>query len=103
MDPLPDSTYESETSGSSVNNNDPEDEPESVDFMPIAIVGMAFRFPQGAEDSESFWQMLVDKRNAATEFPKERFNVDAFWHHDSKRDGVVRIPANVLDSVGGKI
>ena len=33
---------------------------------PIAIVGMACRFP-GASDLGSFWQFLVEGRNAVTE------------------------------------
>lgn len=45
---------------------------------PIAIVGFAFRFPQGAEDEASFWDMLQDGRNVMTEWPKERGNIDAF-------------------------
>ena len=58
-------------------------------FEPIAIVGMAFKFPQGAEDPESFWRMLVDKQCAASTFPKDRFDIDAFWHPDSKRQNIV--------------
>ena len=33
---------------------------------PIAIVGMACRFP-GATDLDAFWQLLVDGGNAVTE------------------------------------
>ena len=33
---------------------------------PIAIVGMACRFP-GAPDLDAFWQLLVEGRNAVTE------------------------------------
>ena len=33
---------------------------------PIAIVGMACRFP-GASDLETFWQLLVEGKNAVTE------------------------------------
>lgn len=52
---------------------------------PIAIIGMSFKFPGGAETSEDFWQVLIDKRCAATEVPKDRFVIDAYWHHDKKK------------------
>lgn len=58
---------------------------------PIAIIGMSFRFPGGAETSDEFWQMLVEKRCAATDYPKDRFDIDAFWHPDGKKQNVVRI------------
>lgn len=56
---------------------------------PIAIVGISFRFPGGATTSEEFWQILSEKINTATEYPKDRFNIDAFWHPDSKRQNTV--------------
>ncbi|KAI9154916.1 Squalestatin tetraketide synthase [Paramyrothecium foliicola] len=56
---------------------------------PIAIIGMSFKFPGGAETGDSFWQMLAQKKCAATEYPKDRFNIDAFWHPDSKRQGII--------------
>ncbi len=58
-------------------------------FEPIAIVGMAFKFPQGAEDPETLWEMLAGKQCAATTFPKDRFDIDAFWHPDTKRQNIV--------------
>jgi acyl transferase domain-containing protein len=56
---------------------------------PIAIIGMGFKLPQGAESSDTFWKMLSEKQCAATTFPKERFNIDAFWHPDTKRQNIV--------------
>ncbi|KAI0015454.1 reducing type I polyketide synthase [Xylariomycetidae sp. FL0641] len=52
---------------------------------PVAIVGMAFKFPGGAETPEKFWDMLLAKRCAATEYPKDRFNVDSFWSPHRKK------------------
>jgi acyl transferase domain-containing protein len=57
--------------------------------MPIAIIGMACRFPGEATNVENFWNMLTSKRDAWTEVPKERFNVDAFYHPDPDRNGSV--------------
>ena len=44
----------------------PSDTTPTVPNEPIAIVGMACRFP-GAEDLESFWQFLLEGKNAITE------------------------------------
>ena len=51
----------------------------------IAVVGYSIRFPQDANTSDTFWQMLVDGRSARTEIPRERFNIDAFYHPDIER------------------
>lgn len=45
----------------------------------IAIVGMACRLP-GADDPESLWSMLVDRRDGRTEVPKDRWNWKSFYH-----------------------
>jgi len=40
---------------------------------PIAIIGLGCRFPGGANDPESFWQLLERGGDAVTEVPAERF------------------------------
>ncbi|KAJ2994317.1 hypothetical protein NUW58_g1586 [Xylaria curta] len=40
--------------------------------------------PQGAEDENSFWDMLVNGKNVMTEWPKSRANIDAFYYPQSK-------------------
>jgi acyl transferase domain-containing protein len=37
---------------------------------PIAIVGMAMRFPGGSHSSEQFWDMLAKGRSAHKKIPK---------------------------------
>lgn len=56
---------------------------------PIAIVGLSFEFPQDATSSDAFWELLLSKRNTATEFPKDRLNVSAMYHPDRNRRGQV--------------
>ena len=46
---------------------------------PIAIVGMACRFPGGVNDLESYWRLLYDGVNAIGETPPDRWDVDAFY------------------------
>lgn len=57
----------------------------------IAIIGFSLRFPQDAVSPESFWNMLVEGRCAATEVPESRFNINAFYHPDPDRLGSVSI------------
>jgi acyl transferase domain-containing protein len=53
---------------------------------PIAIVGMACRFP-GAESPEAFWQLLLDGRDAITEVPPDRWDVNANYSADPQAPG----------------
>ena len=39
---------------------------------PLAIVGLACRFPGGVTSPESFWQMLVEKRSGIIPVPNDR-------------------------------
>jgi amino acid adenylation domain-containing protein len=39
---------------------------------PIAIIGMACRFPGGVASPEDLWQLLVEERNTAAPFPDDR-------------------------------
>ena len=48
---------------------------------PIAIVGMACRFPK-APDLASFWRLLADGVDAITEVPKDRWDAAALFDPD---------------------
>ena len=56
---------------------------------PIAIIGMAMRFPGGSHSSDKFWDMLSKGRSAHSAIPKDRFNIDGYYHPDSARAGAV--------------
>lgn len=43
---------------------------------PIAICGIGCRFPGGANDAESFWQLLRDGKDAVTEVPPTRWDAN---------------------------
>ncbi|MEO5720310.1 MAG: SDR family NAD(P)-dependent oxidoreductase [Chthoniobacterales bacterium] len=45
----------------------------------IAIVGIGCRFPGGINDPESFWKLLVEGREAVTDIPSDRWNIDRFY------------------------
>ena len=44
----------------------------------IAIIGMSCRFP-GAGSLDEFWQLLREGRDAVTEIPPGRWDVDALY------------------------
>ncbi len=46
---------------------------------PIAIIGMACRFPGGANSPEQFWRILAEGRDAVTEVPADRWPVEAYY------------------------
>ncbi|KAF1981618.1 hypothetical protein K402DRAFT_425261 [Aulographum hederae CBS 113979] len=75
------------TNGSAANGNGAQNGHNSGKDYPIAIVGMACRFPQDAENNEKLWDMMDKGRSASTEFPADRFNIDAHWHPDPAHGG----------------
>src|SRR5881394_1718801 len=45
----------------------------------IAIIGIGCRFPGGVNDAESFWRLLVECRDAVTDVPADRWNVERYY------------------------
>jgi hypothetical protein len=56
---------------------------------PLAIIGLSFQFPGGAVTDDAFWDLIVSKQCAASEFPPDRMNIDAFYSSDPKKLGTV--------------
>ncbi len=54
---------------------------------PVAIIGMACRFPGGAVDPDSFRRLLKEGRDAVTEVPRSRWDIDAFYDPDPNAPG----------------
>ena len=46
--------------------------------LPIAICGVAMRLPGGIRDGGSFWDFLVNGRDARRPIPRDRYNADGF-------------------------
>ena len=61
---------------------------------PIAITGMACRFPQ-AGDTRQFWQLLQDGRDAVSEVPPSRWRIDEYY------DPTPRLPEKCPPAAGG--
>ena len=51
---------------------------ESAAREPIAVVGLAARFP-GAPDKDAFWSLLDSGGDGTGEIPAERWDVDAYY------------------------
>src|SRR3712207_3909369 len=56
---------------------------------PIAIVGMACRFPGGADDVETFGDRLRAGFDAIGEIPSTRFPIDAFYDPNPDAPGCI--------------
>ena len=68
---------------------------------PIAIVGMACRFPK-APDLEGFWRVLRDGVDAITEVPADRWDAAALYDEDVEAPGKMRTRwGGFLDHVDG--
>lgn len=65
-------------------------------LMPIAVVGMACRFPGGSSNPEKLWEMLVNKRNGWSPIKADRFTQSSFEHPSSSVSGTVSHLSNVL-------
>lgn len=63
----------------------------SFEREPIAIVGMAAKFPQEARTVEDLWNFLLQARQAMTDFPKDRINRHGHYHPDAEHGGTVNI------------
>ncbi|SMR58644.1 unnamed protein product [Zymoseptoria tritici ST99CH_1E4] len=68
----------------------------------IAVIGMGCRFPGDAKSPTEFHEMLLAGRSGWSEVPKDRFNVDAYWHpsHDRKGATVSRGGHFLSEDVG---
>ncbi|KAI4237003.1 MAG: hypothetical protein LQ349_002190 [Xanthoria aureola] len=99
---VPDSPNESETDTPQIhvslakaedgNTADPHT-PETMDSLdyddPVVIVGMACRLPGGVKSPYDLWEMLIHERSGQSKVPKERFNVDGYYHPEGDRAGVM--------------
>src|SRR6201995_2809931 len=67
----------------------------------FAIVGYALRVP-GAADADEFWEVLRDGRDAVSEVPPDRWDVDEYYDPDPDAPGkIVSRRAGFIDDVTG--
>lgn len=65
------------------------EEMEQASREPIAVIGMACRYPGGVNNPEDFWRMLCNGADAITEIPKERWDIDSFYNPDPDAAGKI--------------
>lgn len=63
---------------------------EGAMHEPIAVLGIGCRFPGGVTTPEDFWRLLVEGRDAVTEFPQARPGADA-WQAGTVDDTTLRV------------
>lgn len=63
----------------------------AVSTFPIALIGMACRFPGGASDPERFWDLLAAGRDALCEVPAERWDIRRFYDAEAGRTGKTQV------------
>lgn len=72
----------------------------------IAIVGMSCRFPGGANDPESFWNLLINGIDGISEVPENRWDADKYYNADknvpgkmyTKKGGFLDIAVDMFDA-----
>ncbi|PSN66572.1 reducing type I polyketide synthase [Corynespora cassiicola Philippines] len=81
---------DSNSSEATLGNGDEMPRANDSILEPIAIVGIAFKFPQGAESENSLWDKLMKQECTSTEWPKDRLNINGFWNPDPKKMNTIR-------------
>lgn len=64
-----------------------------MDTDDIAIIGLSFKMPQGAEDDSSFWEILQSGKNVMTTWPQSRAVGESLYDPASNKSSKVCSPA----------
>lgn len=58
----------------------------------IAVIGIGLRFPGDADSPEGLWKVLEGGESQWSEFPKDRLNIEGYFHPGGDRQGSVLLP-----------
>jgi hypothetical protein len=68
--------------------------PQSV--SPIAVVGMACRFPGGVTSPEELWDLCASGRDAWSPIPESRFDAKSYYDPNPAKSGRVGLYESLL-------
>ncbi|RAL04668.1 putative polyketide synthase [Aspergillus ibericus CBS 121593] len=76
-----------------------------IALEPVAVVGIALKFPGDADTPEAFWKLLLDGRCTVTDVPPDRWNVNTFYHpdpdrHDSSHQDIMTLKQSLTVATG---
>lgn len=54
---------------------------------PIAIIGLAAALPGECKSLQHLWNIILAGQSTASKVPKDRFNIETFYHESSNRLG----------------
>lgn len=57
--------------------------------VPVAICGMAMRLPGGIRDDEALYDFLINKKDARSVTPGDRYNAEAYYSPHGKQGTVI--------------
>ncbi|AKH85658.1 hypothetical protein AA958_29290 [Streptomyces sp. CNQ-509] len=75
------------TTGRSDGSTGPGARPAATAPDPVAIVGIGCRFPGGVDGPDDFWRLLTEGRDAVTEVPADRWDLEQFTSDDPAAPG----------------
>ena len=64
---------------------------DPVRHEPIAITGIGCRFPGGAHDLDTFWELLRQGVDAVVDIPADRWNRNRFYAPNADEPGKVYV------------
>lgn len=67
--------------------------------VPVAICGMGMRLPGGIRDSDAFYDLFLNKRDARGPVPPDRFNLDGFYSSQGKPGSIVQRDGYWLEDI----
>jgi acyl transferase domain-containing protein len=75
------------------------DETERAKREPVAIVGIACRYP-GVDGPDALWQVLADGKEVVGQIPKDRWDIDDYYDPDPAAPGkIVTRRAGILPEI----
>ena len=71
---------------------DPKARPSGPSQAKIAIVGMACRFPGGADDTDKYWDLLESGRDVHQKVPADRFDIQTHFDPTGQKANATHTP-----------